>query len=133
VISGTHPNFVATMLRLVAERDVAVVNDQQGCPTVASDLAAAVLGAVDAGVTGMLHLTNRGATTWFELARTAVAEAGLAPTRITPCTTAEYPTPARRPAYSVLASERAEGLGLQALPEWRESLPGVVASLVERT
>jgi len=130
VISGTHPNFVATMLRLAAERELKVVDDQWGCPTVAADLAAAVLAALDAGVSGLLHLVNGGATTWYGLARAAVEQAGLDPSRITPCTTAEYPTRAVRPAYSVLASERLEGVGLTRLPAWRESLPGVVSGLM---
>jgi dTDP-4-dehydrorhamnose reductase len=132
VISGTHPNFVATMLRLAAQRELSVVDDQHGCPTIASDLAGAVLDAMERRVAGVLHLVNAGTTTWFGLARTAVAEAGLDPARITACSTAEYPTAARRPAYSVLDSERLASLGLDPLPEWRTSLPGVVASLMER-
>lgn len=132
VISGTHPNFVATMLRLAAQRELSVVDDQHGSPTVAADLAAAVLDAMERRATGLLHLVNEGATTWFELARAAVAEAGLDPERITPCSTTEYPTPARRPAYSVLGSERLASLRLDPLPGWRTSLPGVVASLMEQ-
>jgi dTDP-4-dehydrorhamnose reductase len=127
VVSGTHPNFVATMLRLAKEgRSLRVVSDQYGCPTVASDLARATLEAMEASATGLLHLTNTGATTWFELARTAVALAGLDPDLIEPCPTEEYPTPARRPAYSVLASERIGDLGMSGLPAWQDSLPEVV-------
>lgn len=133
LISGTNPNFVATMLRLAATRDeLAVVADQQGCPTVAADLASGTLRAMETGATGLLHLTNQGATTWFELARTAVVEAGLDAAKLTQCTTADYPTPAARPAYSVLGSERLEELGLEPLPHWRDSLPDVVAELLER-
>lgn len=129
VISGTHPNFVATMLRLAREgRTVTVVDDQRGCPTVVDDLARATLEALDRGMSGLLHLTNEGETTWFELARTAVAEAGLDPELIQPCTTAEYPTPARRPAYSVLGSERDR----PELPHWRDSLPALVRSQLAR-
>ena len=70
VISGTHGNFVATMMRLAREgRPTRVVNDQYGSPTVADDLAMATIEAVEAGATGVLHLTNQGATTWFDLAR----------------------------------------------------------------
>jgi dTDP-4-dehydrorhamnose reductase len=127
IVSGTHPNFVATMLRLAKEgRSLRVVSDQYGCPTVASDLARATLEAMEASATGLLHLTNTGATTWFELARTAVALAGLDPDLIEPCPTEEYPTPARRPAYSVLASERIGDLGMSGLPAWQDSLPEVV-------
>jgi dTDP-4-dehydrorhamnose reductase len=134
VISGTHPNFVATMLRLAGEgRSVRVVNDQHGCPTVATDLARATLQAMKTSATGLLHLTNAGATTWFELARTAVALAGLDSDLIQPCPTEEYPTPARRPSYSVLGSERIEGLGMNALPPWQDSLPDVVREQMRRT
>ncbi len=107
-----------------------MVDDQRGCPTVALDLAVATLEALDAGASGLLHLTNRGETTWFEFAREAVRLAGLDPGRITPTTTAEYPTPARRPAYSVLGSERRPGIGIAALPHWKDSLPSVVDGLV---
>lgn len=133
LISGTNPNFVATMLRLAATRDeLAVVADQRGCPTVAADLAAGTLRAMEAGAYGLLHLTNQGATTWYELARTAVAAAGLDPDKVAPCTTADYPTLAARPAYSVLQSERLGDLGIRPLPPWRESLPRVVAGLVDQ-
>ena len=129
LVSGTHPNFVATVLRLAAERVLTVVDDQRGCPTMVDDLAPAALAALRAGVSGILHLTNRGETTWFEFARAAVALAGIDPGRIRPCATADYPTPARRPAYSTLGSERRSPLGLPALPLWRESLPAVVEGL----
>ena len=132
LISGTHPNFVATMLRMANEsRPVRVVNDQFGCPTVARDLARASLSALEANLSGVLHLTNQGPTTWFDLAQAALRSAGLDPGLVTSCTTAEYPTRATRPAYSVLGSERAAQLGL-VLPEWTESLPGLVAELLSR-
>ncbi len=130
VISGTHPNFVATMVRLASEgRPLQVVDDQHGCPTVAGDLAEATLEAIRLGVTGVLHLTNQGATTWFDLARSAVQLAGLSPNLISPCSTDQYPTRAQRPAYSVLGSERVDELGLSLLPYWRDSLPDVVRQL----
>lgn len=131
VISGTHPNFVATMLRLAAERDLEVVDDQVGCPTCVDDLAPAALAAFEGGTTGIVHLTNEGVTTWFELARAALALAGLDPERITPIPTSGYPTPAARPAYSVLGSERRSELGMAPLPSWPDSLPAVVAALRE--
>jgi dTDP-4-dehydrorhamnose reductase len=131
VISGTHPNFVATMLRLAGEgRTVTVVDDQKGCPTVAGDLARATMAAVDAGAHGLLHLTNSDETTWFDLAREAVRSAKLDPNLIQPCSTEDYPTPAKRPVYSVLGSERSEALGVDSLPSWRQSLPGLVNRLM---
>ena len=93
------------------------------------DLAPAAWAALRAGVSGLLHLTNTGETTWFRFARAAAAQAGLDPGRIVPCTTAEYPSPALRPAYSVLGSERRGPLGLPDLPPWEESLPAVVEGL----
>lgn len=129
VISGSHPNFVATMIRLARDRDLKVVDDQTGCPTIADDLASTALGALRSGMRGLLHVTNQGPTTWYELARAAVAEAGLDPAVISPCTTAEYPTPAPRPAYSVLGSERLPDSNLSSPPHWKDSLPKLVAEL----
>jgi dTDP-4-dehydrorhamnose reductase len=129
VISGSHPNFVATILGKLKEQDLRVVDDQRGCPTVAADLARASYKALQSGVTGLLHLTNQGETTWYELARTSVGLAELDPSRLSPCETVDYPTPARRPAYSVLASERLEDLGLEPLPHWRESIGDLVTEL----
>lgn len=129
IISGTHDNFVATMLRLVPSRELRVVDDQRGCPTVASDLASATLVAMDAGLSGVLHLTNRGPTTWYGLARKAVEIAGDDPDRIIPCLSEEYQTAAARPANSVLGSERRTSIALE-LPHWEDSLPSVVAGLV---
>ncbi|MEX0826784.1 MAG: dTDP-4-dehydrorhamnose reductase [Acidimicrobiia bacterium] len=131
LISATHPNFVDTILRLAGEGagELRVVDDQFGCPTIADDLAGAVLGAVDAETTGLLHLTNQGETTWFGLARAAVGFAGLNPERVVPVSSAEYPRRAARPAYSVLRSERLAGLGLDPLPPWEASLLPLVAGL----
>jgi dTDP-4-dehydrorhamnose reductase len=131
VISATHRNFVATMLRLTGEgRSVRVVNDQHGSPTIAGDLAVATIEALDLGAGGVLHLTNQGATTWFDLANAAVREAALDPELLSSCTTAEYPTPAPRPAYSVLGSERAAEIGVSPLPRWQDSLPALVVQLM---
>jgi len=129
LVSGTHPNFVATMMRRAGEGVVRVVDDQRGCPTMADDLAPAAWAALRTGAAGILHLTNSGETTWFDFARAVVALAGLDPRRVVPCATADYPTPARRPGYSVLGSERRPSLGLAELPSWQESLPAVVEGL----
>ena len=128
VISGTHPNFVATMLRLGQTRALRVVDDQHGCPTIAADLVAGTVAALKAGVTGLLHLCNSDPTTWFELADAALHHAGFQ-AAVEPCGTDEFPTPARRPVYSVLGSERRADLGIEALPSWRSSLPSVVDGL----
>lgn len=130
VISGTHPNFVATIVRKARESELSVVDDQRGSPTVVDDLAQATLSALAVGATGLLHLTNTGETTWFALAREAVRLAGMDPARVSACSTEEYPTPARRPAYSVLGSERRAAMGIDPLPPWEVSLPALVKALV---
>ena len=132
LISGTHGNFVATMLRLAAERSVDVVDDQVGLPTIASDLVVGTLQAMRMGVHGILHLANEGPTTWYGLARHAVTLVGIDPRRVRPCSTADFPTDARRPTYSVLGSSRAGPCGLEPLPTWRDSLPAVVAEQMVR-
>ncbi len=132
VVSDTHPNFVATMLRLAKSGEpFQVVSDQHGCPTIADDLAAATISALSESITGLLHLTNQGPATWFELAVEAVGSAGLDPGLVLPCSTADFPTRAKRPAYSVLESERLEHLAVSPLPGWRSSLPDLVARLQE--
>jgi dTDP-4-dehydrorhamnose reductase len=128
-MSGTHPNFAATMLRLIAEGPVQVVDDQHGHPTFVDDLAAATLDAVEAGATGILHLTNQGTTTWFGLAREIAELAGLDVERVQPVGTEAFPRPAPRPANSVLDSVRSVELGLAPPPDYRGTLPGVVAAL----
>ena len=123
LVSATHPNFVATMLRLAPTRSFSVVDDQRGCPTTAADLAAATMAAVDAGATGLLHLTNTGETTWYEFAREALELAGIGVDQIEACASSDYSTPAERPEYSVLGSVRRQSLGIDPLPYWRDSLP----------
>lgn len=131
VISGTHPNFVATMLRLIgAGRSLRVVNDQHGSPTIAEDLAVATMEALNERASGLLHLTNQGSATWFQLASAAVVDAALDPDLLSPCTSAEYPTRAPRPAYSVLGSERVGEIGVSPLPPWEDSLTAVVEQLM---
>ncbi len=125
-VYGAHgANFVATMLRLERERDIVrVVDDQQGSPTCASDLAAGLLelAAVTGVPGGVLHATNAGATTWFGLAQAVFAEVGADPQRVHPCSSEEFPRPAPRPAFSVLSNEAWTAAGLTALQPWREAL-----------
>lgn len=130
-LCGYHGrNFVKTMLRLAGEREeLGVVADQHGCPTFADDLAGAVHQLVVAGMSGTFHVTNQGATTWFDLARATLEAAGLDPQKVRPLTTAEYPTRAARPAYSVLDNAALRLQGLPLLPDWRESLERLVKEL----
>ena len=114
----TGRNFVRTMLELGAARDeVAVVDDQCGCPTYVGHLAAAVRELVELP-RGVWHLASDGECTWAEFAEAIFEEAGL-DCRVRRITTAELGRPAPRPAYSVLRSERA---GAPRLPHWREGL-----------
>jgi len=111
-------NFVETMLRLGEERDrVNVVDDQVGCPTFTGHLGEALVGLAEGHQHGFLHVAGAGACSWYEFARAIFERAGLA-ADLRPCTTAEFPRPARRPANSVLASER----GAPRLPAWQEGL-----------
>ncbi len=132
---GAGPrNFVLTIRRLLAERPtLRVVDDQRGCPTYAPDLARTLLFLVECGVErgagGVYHATNAGVCTWFEFAREIARLGGDDPDRIEPCATAEYPTPARRPACSVLRSERLERLGCPPRPPWRDALARYLADL----
>jgi dTDP-4-dehydrorhamnose reductase len=127
------PSFVHTMLRLAKERPVLrVVADQRGCPTYAGDLADALLQLVPRSPT--YHYCNAGETTWHAFAEAIVAEArthtSLACERIDAITTAEYPTPARRPAYSVLDTQRIRDAGIVP-PSWEAGLARVVAHALE--
>ncbi|BFV58776.1 dTDP-4-dehydrorhamnose reductase [Kitasatospora sp. CMC57] len=126
---GEHgPNFVATMLKLAAQRDTLdVVDDQHGQPTWSRALArqltalgrAALAGRAPAGV---YHGTATGRTTWFGLARESYRLSGLDPERIRPTTSEAFVRPAVRPAFSVLGHERWAAAGLAPLPEWRDML-----------
>ena len=118
---GNHgPCFPATMLRLGSQRDeLNVVDDQRGSPTFTPDLAQALLTLARTRVLGVTHVAGGGECTWFEFAREILRLGGSA-MRVHPITTAEYPLPAQRPAYSVLRSER--GGEVPVLRDWHEGL-----------
>jgi dTDP-4-dehydrorhamnose reductase len=124
------PSFVHTMLRLAREKPVLrVVADQYGCPTYGGDLAEALLAIAEAP-TGVYHYCNEGATSWHAFATAIVDEArartSVACERVEAITTADFPTPARRPAYSVLDTSRVRAVGIMP-PSWRIGLARVVA------
>ncbi|HOZ57713.1 MAG TPA: dTDP-4-dehydrorhamnose reductase [Nakamurella multipartita] len=117
-------NFVKTIARLAASRPtLRVVDDQRGTPTYTVDLAAGLLElAVTPVPGGLLHATNSGETTWFGFARAILAQLGEDPDRVQPTTTAEFPRPAPRPAYSVLSGAEWVAAGLAPLRPWSEAL-----------
>ena len=129
VVSEGSSNFAAAIVRKARQGPLRVVDDQTGHPTIAADLARGVLAAADRNATGLLHLANQGVTTRFGLAREAVELAGLDPELVQPCTSAELGSPAVRPAYSVLDSERLDEIGIDALPHYRPGLGAAVARL----
>jgi len=123
-------NFIKTMRKLLGEREsLAVVNDQTGCPTYADDLATVLGFLVDSRYTGIFHATNRGSTTWFSLAREIARCLGADPERIVACPSSEYPTPAARPANSVLLSRRLEAVGCPDRPSWQDAVNRYVVRL----
>ena len=126
-------NFLLTVRRLAAERDeLSIVADQIGVPNWSHALAEATVRVVAAGLSaavdraGLYHLSATGRASWHEFAQAIVGDA--ARPRVVPITTAEYPTPARRPAYGVLGTQRFEATFGFALDEWRETLARCVAT-----
>ena len=129
-------NFLLTMLRLMREREqLGLVADQVGCPTATAGLAQACWAVLEQGVSGVHHWSDAGAASWYDFA-VAIAELGQAagllenPARINPITTADYPTPAQRPSYSLLDCT-ATRHALQRPPlHWREALRQVIGDVV---
>jgi dTDP-4-dehydrorhamnose reductase len=110
-------NFVETMLRLGRERgELRVVDDQVGCPTFTGHLAEAIVALARTEDYGIHHLAGTGKSSWYQFAREIFERSGV-DCHVEPCTTDEYPRPARRPAWSVLGSERG-----RSLPPWQEGL-----------
>jgi dTDP-4-dehydrorhamnose reductase len=115
------PNFVGTMLRLGRElHEVVVVRDQVGCPTYTGHLADALLRLVEDDDFGLHHIAGGGECSWFEFGVEIFKQAGVE-CRTLSCTTADFPRPARRPAHSVLGTEREYAL---YLPDWQQGLRG---------
>ena len=131
-------NFMLTMLRLAAERDaLRIVDDQRGAPTSSLQLARATAELLEAGPdrSGVYHATAAGETTWFGFAgaifegrHRQLGEAFHVP-RLQPITTAEYPTPARRPKNSVMSNAKLENVFGVRLGDWREALDEALAAL----
>jgi dTDP-4-dehydrorhamnose reductase len=113
--------FPDTILKLAASRpEISVVNDQRGSPTYTPDLARALVALCRKSARGIVHVTNSGDCTWYEFAKEILRLAG-SKTAVKPVTTAEFPRPARRPAYSVLSPASRAGYGIQ-MPDWKDAV-----------
>lgn len=120
-------NFLKTMMRLTAEREqLNVVFDQVGTPTYAGDLALAIFSIIEAGIyegnEGVYHFSNEGVCSWYDFATEIAIAAGNTGCRINPCHSSEFPSPVKRPSYSVLdKSKIKETFGIE-IPHWRDSM-----------
>lgn len=142
VYSPFGKNFVRTMLRLAETRDeIGVVADQHGCPTSALDIADAIFTVArnltdrpnEAALRGIFHMVAQGEAVWADVAEAIFAERealGGAPVRVKRIATADYPTPASRPANSRLDSARLKSVHGAALPHWQASLASCVRRLL---
>ncbi len=116
-------NFIETMLRISETRStISLVNDQIGRPTFTFDLAQALSTLLDVNAPGIYHITNAGQCSWYEFAREIFALAGRDYLVLHPILSEQFRSAARRPAYSVLANTRFAQLGMDSLPDWRDSL-----------
>ena len=125
-------NFVKTMIRLGQERpELGVIFDQIGTPTYARDLAQAICAAINNGVVaGIYHFSNEGVISWYDFTKAIHRIAGIADCRVRPLHTAEYPTPANRPHYSVLDKTKIKQTYGIEIPYWEESLEVCVRKLL---
>ena len=130
-------NFVKTMLRLGQDREeLRVVADQVGSPSWAKDIADAIAQLLQSEATGIYHFTNSGVVSWYDFAIAIFEEARalgfpLKVQRVIPITTADYPTPAVRPAYSVLSGKKITDILGDYPPYWRDSLRKMLKQLQE--
>jgi dTDP-4-dehydrorhamnose reductase len=117
-------NFVKTMIRLMSEREkIQVVQDQTGSPTYAADLAGSILQILESGrfLPGIYHYSNEGTTTWYEFAL-EIKRLTASTCQVLPIPTSGYPTPAKRPAYSLLDKSKIRSAYDLEIPTWQSSL-----------
>ena len=127
-------NFLLTMLRLTAERpEVKVVFDQAGTPTYAGDLAAAIYKIVENGDflnhTGIFNFANEGVCSWYDFAHEIARRSGHTQCRVLPCHSNEFPSPVKRPAYSVLDKTKFKTTFNQEIPHWTDALQRCMANI----
>lgn len=125
-------NFVKTMIRLGQEKpELGVIFDQIGTPTYAGDLAAAIMAAINHGIVpGIYHFSNEGVISWYDFTKAIHRIAGITSCHVKPLHTAEYPTPAARPHYSMLDKTKIKQTYGIEIPYWEESLEKCVAKLL---
>ena len=125
-------NFVKTMIRLGQEKpELGVIFDQIGTPTYARDLAAAIFTAINkGGVPGVYHFSNEGVISWYDFTKAIHRLAGITTCHVRPLHTAEYPTPANRPHYSVLDKTKIKQTYQMEVPYWEESLRECIEKLM---
>lgn len=125
-------NFVKTMLRLGKEREsLGVIFDQIGTPTYARDLARVIFAAIRQGIVpGVYHFSNEGVCSWYDFTKAIHRMAGITTCRVKPLHTEEYPTPARRPHYSVLDKSKIKSTYGVEVPYWEDSLQSCMAQLI---
>jgi len=124
-------NFVKTMIRLGKERgSLGVIFDQVGTPTYARDLARAIYAAIVQGVQpGIYHFSNEGVCSWYDFTKAIHRLAGITACQVKPLHTEEYPTPAKRPHYSVLDKTKIKNTYYIEIPYWMDSLQSCIAEL----
>ena len=127
-------NFVKTMIRLGKEKpELGVIFDQIGTPTYAHDLAVALFAAINQGVVpGIYHFSNEGVISWYDFTKAIHRIAGITSCHVRPLHTAEYPTPANRPHYSVLDKTKIKKTYNIEVPYWEESLKECILKLINR-
>ena len=129
--SSSRKNFVKTMLRLAKEREeIRVVSDQRGTPTFVGDVAQQIKLLIETDYYGLYHCTSQGSCTRYEFAKEIFRLAGV-PVKVVPVTSAEFPTPARRPPHSVLENFLLKVQGLDIMPHWKESLAAQIQRIKE--
>ena len=131
VYSEYGNNFVKTMLKLMKEKEsINVVNDQVGAPTYAFDLGSIILSIISSGkwVPGIFHFTNNGKISWYEFAL-AIKEIAGSTYKLNPIPTAQYPTLAKRPSYSILDTQKIKSVYQIETKNWKESLAACLKNL----
>lgn len=124
-------NFVKTMIRLGKEKpELGVIFDQIGTPTYARDLAVVIMTIINKGIIpGVYHFTNEGVISWYDFTKAIHRIAGIMTCHVRPLHTAEYPTPAHRPHYSVLDKTKIKKTYGIEIPYWEESLKDCIEKL----